>query len=317
MTSKRLSRLSATTQSQAEVFFIYHDVLSYFHAMIIRISNITMPKLVSIQTQYGIFSVDTERDGAVAHHLASGGHQKELIGLIGRLARPDAVFVDVGTHIGTISIPVAGKVAKVISFEPSPITFATLSRNISLNKVGNIQVIMKGLGKSPSHATLEPLYRGDSGSQTLSVGDGAIPITTLDVEVPRADIIKIDAQGTELEVLLGASKLIAGSRPLIIVEIDLSFLRQHGVGVGDLAAFFRTNGYRLFFVDDELFRVRWLWLATFLISPGAFLFGHHSTAFDILAVPDGREMPSHSWARLVARLARLNIADKIRRLKGK
>jgi FkbM family methyltransferase len=276
-----------------------------------------MSKLTNIQTPYGTFSVDPERDGAVAHHLAAGGHQKELIGLIASLARPDYVFVDVGAHIGTISIPISRSVSQVVSFEPSPITYATLLQNISQNRIGNIRAVMKAVGRSADRASLAPLYREDSGSQTLVVGEGAIPISTLDAEVAHADIIKIDAQGMELEVLMGAGKLISGSKPYVIIEIDLSFLMQHHATVGQLARFFKSKGYKLFHVDNRLARIGWLWLATFLISPGTYLLGHHSTAFDVLAVPTGIEMPARSWPWLVWSLFCLNMSDKIRRLKGK
>ena len=50
-------------------------------------------------------------------------------------------------------------------------------------------------------------------------GPGTIPMKTLDsYEFSDVDLIKIDVEGYELQVVKGAAKTIAQSRPIIILE---------------------------------------------------------------------------------------------------
>ena len=55
-------------------------------------------------------------------------------------------------------------------------------------------------------------------SHQLEIKSSLIKVRTLDSYDIRADFIKIDVEGSEIEVLLGAMKTIRKSRPVIMVE---------------------------------------------------------------------------------------------------
>jgi tRNA/tmRNA/rRNA uracil-C5-methylase (TrmA/RlmC/RlmD family) len=60
---------------------------------------------------------------------------------------PNDVFVDVGAHIGSYTIPVARKAQKVIAFEPNKHSFELLTKNIALNRLTNIEAYNTAVSK--------------------------------------------------------------------------------------------------------------------------------------------------------------------------
>ena len=79
-------------------------------------------------------------------------------------------------------------------------------------------------------------------------------IQRLDNVIPGSaiDALKVDAQGGELEVLLGAQKLLDSG--LLLAEVEVSFIERYMAQplFGDVAAFMRSHGFDLL----DLYRLR-------------------------------------------------------------
>jgi len=139
----------------------------------------------------------------------------------------NGVFIDVGSHIGKFTIPVAKMGANVISIEPHPDNFEVLVKNIRLNKVEN-KVIPMNIALSDEN-TKGKLYIGINSlrhSIVENYGKGSIRVTfnTLDniVEntgINRIDFIKIDVEGSELNVIKGGLKSIGKFKPNMVIEV--------------------------------------------------------------------------------------------------
>lgn len=151
---------------------------------------------------------------------------------------PNDVFVDVGAHIGTYTIPVAKKAQKVIAFEPHKDSFELLTKNISLNHLTNIAAYNIAVSKKRGAVSFmygkEPDYsRVIDGDQSWSgtVIDDArahnsnihlvntIDLDSILLKEDRVDWIKIDVEGHEMDVLEGAMQTIRMHKPKIIIEI--------------------------------------------------------------------------------------------------
>jgi FkbM family methyltransferase len=92
-----------------------------------------------------------------------------------------------------------------------------------------------------------------------------IPITTLndllkDSALPIPDIIKIDAEGLDLEVLKGASNFL-GKTEVFLVEAGVNN-KLIPNNIADVIDFMFKNGYRLFEITDMIrpFNPKALWL---------------------------------------------------------
>jgi FkbM family methyltransferase len=148
------------------------------------------------------------------------------------------IFVDVGAHIGTYTIPIAKKAQKVIAFEPNKYTFDLLTKNISLNHLTNI--VAYNLAASKKEGSLSFTYEDLPSWSRIIDGDQSTNVTvrenakghdnnihlvnTIDLDSvllkeDRVDWIKIDVEGHEMDVLEGAMQTIRIHKPKIVTEI--------------------------------------------------------------------------------------------------
>jgi FkbM family methyltransferase len=139
----------------------------------------------------------------------------------------DSWIVDVGANIGFFTVTFAGWLerGKVLALEPEPENFRRLQTIIAAGaldrRVEARQVAVaecQGLG----HLILSQESHAD---HRLGETGLPVPLDTLDSiwsELGRPDIrlIKIDVQGAECRVLLGAEALLNACRPALYIEID-------------------------------------------------------------------------------------------------
>ena len=248
-----------------------------------------MQSLKEFSTECGTFCVDTEKDRLMTSVLATDTCvQKDVLDVLLAFTKPGDTFVDIGAHIGTVSIPMALKGAKVISFEPSDDAFPLLTSNAKLNNV-SIDIRKKGVGEKRGDATLQTGVKGNAGSRSLVEG-GDVVVVPLDDEITHADTIKIDVEGMELYVLRGAEQLITKSQPIIVFEMNGIQMSFYKTKIQSVESFFRDHGYRLFLnKKGTLWEIGSLSLVTRLQFPGS-LFGR-GYLFDTVAIPIGREIP--------------------------
>jgi FkbM family methyltransferase len=154
-----------------------------------------------------------------------------------RYLSDDMVLFDIGAHVGFYSMLGSALLStdgQVHSFEPTPSTFATLTKNTSgLTNVTRHNVAM---GSTVGTTTFSDYGPGYSAYNTATPGGGqgisrtpimiSIPVTTLDTVCRDTglmpDVIKIDAEGFEPEILKGATSLLSlqnPSRPLLTLEV--------------------------------------------------------------------------------------------------
>ena len=142
------------------------------------------------------------------------------------------VFIDVGANLGKYTIFMGKKLGNkgfVISIEPENHTVKLLKQNIILNKLKNVVVVEKACSSKSGKSTLYlegTKYSG--GLHSLKkyphhVNEIEIEVETLDSIISRlgfkrVDLIKIDVEGSEVEVLEGAQKIIRKYHPKIICE---------------------------------------------------------------------------------------------------
>lgn len=141
-----------------------------------------------------------------------------------RLGRGDHV-IDVGANIGNHSLylaVVAG--CHIDAFEPDPVLSSAIGASARLNSIDDrISVHQLGIGSVRGFGHLVDRDETNIGAQRIEPspqGDDTIQIIRLDDMQweHRISAIKIDVEGMEHSVLLGASGLIDRDQPLIYVE---------------------------------------------------------------------------------------------------
>lgn len=200
------------------------------------------------------------------HHIAMqrGEFEPEETSLFKEEFQHADVFVDVGANIGFYSClaKVAGR--HVVAIEPLPKNLEHLFTNILANDWADIEVFPVGLSEHPGLATL---YGASStGASLIGSWAGAsryfkrtIPLSTLDILLGnrfsgKKIFIKIDVEGVEYSVLLGAAATIKlNPKPTWVIEVCLNEYHPDGINPNFQNTFnlFWLHGYEVRTADKN------------------------------------------------------------------
>ena len=176
------------------------------------------------------------------------GYEKEIFDELFRVLRRRSVFIDVGAHIGRYSFPVArfvGEDGIVVAIEPDPVSFRALLMGVKLNGLRNVLTLNVALGDREGKATLcQKLITATSSiiefnrcRRFVEVPLRRLDSIVEDLGLKRVDVIKIDAEGAEIQVLNGGVKTITRFKPFIVVEVRNRNIDQFKQIMGDLGYF--------------------------------------------------------------------------------
>jgi FkbM family methyltransferase len=161
-----------------------------------------------------------------------------------REAAIGGVMIDIGANIGRMSIPrvVLGDATVAYCVEPDPLNYACLVRNIRDNGLAGL-ALPDRLAIGDKNGTVR-LERAKSPGGHRVISDGTttgratmdVPMSTLDAWVDRVGIdlddlrfVKLDVQGGEVDVLAGASRVLACPHVAWQVEVDAERLEKRGL----------------------------------------------------------------------------------------
>jgi FkbM family methyltransferase len=173
------------------------------------------------------------------------------------LVRSGTTVIDGGANIGFHSIYFDHWVGegKVIALEPDARNFEMLNRTIRRYGLKHVETIRAAVTRvdGPVRLKVDPLHPGNHRISTT--GDGVeVPGVTIDRILaergwPEVSLIKIDTQGSELDVLRGAPVVIERSHPALVIEIDEKGLGQQGASLGELLLLLKAVQYEAYAFD--------------------------------------------------------------------
>ncbi len=201
---------------------------------------------VLLETAFGhLMLVDGGDTAIVPHLIRHGWFDRNLTNLIGSLLAPGMTFIDIGANCGTYTIFGAGKVGpqgRVIAVEASPRIAALLYESVVMNGLyGHCEVLPCAAGAEAGRVVLHQFANRQGGNTLLPhIAERAFErqgdtVTAVEIEcrpldaiiaerrLARIDLVKIDVEGFEHEVLLGARETLARYRPKLIVEWHNAF----------------------------------------------------------------------------------------------
>ena len=157
-----------------------------------------------------------------------------------------AAAIDIGANIGNHSLYFSDYFKHVYSFEPSPRTFKLLSINAEL--MNNITCFDVGISDSNRSAQLSSSGHnigGASVTEALTDPSQTVELRILDsfAELKDIKLIKIDVEGHELPVIMGAKNTILKNQPIILFEQHWSSFKN---GESPVIETLKTFGYQRF-----------------------------------------------------------------------
>jgi FkbM family methyltransferase len=191
----------------------------------------------------------------------TGEYERSLSRLVVELGATGGTFVDVGANIGYFSLLWAASLTgnRVHAFEASPRSLPLLSQNVHSNNLSDRIIIYDcALGRDTGSAAFDLGPEGVSGWGGLSLdpsGDNIVhvPVKRLDDIIGDAhiDLLKIDVEGADTWVLMGAKKLLR-AKHIKRIWFEQNAVRMKKLGIAEHAAqsFLRSLGYSARPVSD-------------------------------------------------------------------
>lgn len=144
-----------------------------------------------------------------------------------KLLTPDMILIEVGANIGALTVPLSRMCKQVIAIEPQFHCYLNLCGNLALNSIENVTPLNLAAGSKAGHVTMaahDPAkphnFGGVSMMEAIDGPAKTVAMIRLDDLGIKADALKIDVEGMELDVLTGAENLIKATRPIIQIEVD-------------------------------------------------------------------------------------------------
>jgi FkbM family methyltransferase len=181
------------------------------------------------------------------------------------LLRPGDVALDIGAHIGVVTMLMArlvGQAGRIHAFEPNPFAADLLLTSLERNAITNVDVHRVALGATedvlplvvpPGHiGNASFLHPADAG-ETVEVPVRPLSDVLDGVELTSIRLVKLDVEGYEREVLIGAKSLFESVPPGAIISECWSLNSPQGRA---LAQDLRELGYDVFAIARTLTRLR-------------------------------------------------------------
>lgn len=171
------------------------------------------------------FDLSNDLDAFMYDHLSRFGHyEAEVESILSEQITRDTTFIDVGANVGYFTLLCSRLARNVYAFEPVPAIFERLSNNVRLNGLGNIRAFQLAVSKEKSRLRLFESRISPGHDSTVKRLEHHTSIfvdaVSLDEEIDSSaqDIVmKVDVEGSEMDVLLGALGLIRSGRVSAIV----------------------------------------------------------------------------------------------------
>lgn len=200
-------------------------------------------------------------------------YEPEVSNFVIRCMRNGGVLIDVGAHLGFFSIlaaAVGGEKVSVVTCEPDPDNIQQIVANINLNKFENISILdrpvsdlnatvpfYKNLADSGGNALWDPaLYPGNDklkdNPHVISMETDTLNNIIRSLDCPKIKLIKIDTEGAEQKVLIGAGDLLIPEKVTYVIAEFHSFgLSQFGHNQNSLRQLMKERGYECFLMSQS------------------------------------------------------------------
>ena len=169
-------------------------------------------------------------------------------------------IIDIGANFGYHTLLFSRECSEnVYAFEPQIQNFNLLEDNITNNDIKNVILYNYACGNENCEIKM-PIFNCNS---SINMGDITPNLDCInnnfsitksiildDTKFPsKIDLIKLDVQGWEKKVLLGAINLLKKHKPILIVEIEYFQLEKTNTTCKELFDFIRDQDYYIFYLE--------------------------------------------------------------------
>jgi FkbM family methyltransferase len=198
------------------------------------------------------------------------GYEKELT-IIRKFSDKNKEAIDIGVYRGVYSYELAKYYKLVHSFEPNPLIYPYLKKNLTKiikniklynvalsEEIGEVNLRIPNRTNSLFHNNVEELYK--LGCATIhnenifkKYNEFKVKKNKLDNLIVSNNIgfIKIDVEGHELEVINGGINIITANKPILLIEIEEKHTKKN---INETINKINKLGYKSYYLEDNKFK---------------------------------------------------------------
>jgi FkbM family methyltransferase len=197
-------------------------------------------------------------DEAIQKSISVGGYEPDQTAWVKECLKPGSRYVDIGANFGyytTLAATLVGPSGSVFAFEPSPTAFHMLNDTITRNHLSNITLVQAAVTHKNGQLDLympvdSPVHSPSSFFSDPKFKKISVPAIALD-DFPAfkdglpIDMMKIDVEGSEPDVIMGAMGLLKSKTILnLVCEMNSGWLkRNQGASPLQLTKLIEDAGY--------------------------------------------------------------------------
>ncbi len=181
-------------------------------------------------------------------------------------SKKQPIIYDIGANYGYYSIKFSHEAKHIYSFEPVSHTYQVLKKNVEQNLIKNITPFQVGVSDSEQYLKIN-LYNSSGNNSIFNrtipdghplrvIGTEQIKLVQLDNfhfqnNLFPPDLIKIDVEGAELGVLLGARQILEKYHPILLIEYSPETSNDAGYARESLLQLLDAYQYLVFGLDED------------------------------------------------------------------
>lgn len=187
---------------------------------------------VIYNSENGIIALPIE-DTTIGKELGFKGNWdiKEITKIINSCESDDTIYV-IGTHVGTLLIPLAKKVNQIVGYEANENTFWFMQMNLCLNKIKNVSLFNYAVGDKKKEVKFYQNKVNTGGSKIKPIKDSilynydkpneviiqmiALDEHIKDLKLPQPSGFIMDIEGAEYFALQGMQTSLVSAKFLYI-----------------------------------------------------------------------------------------------------
>ena len=186
-----------------------------------------------------------------------GSEEGSIFPLMMKICKKKKCIIDIGAHIGLTTLPLSSVTTKksiIYSFEPSKINNKYLSLHLKKNNIENVRVINKLVGKKNSDKISFYESKQPTGMNSIIEIKNKSTIhnrkqVSLDSFIKKnklkPDLIKIDAEGSEIFILEGGENILKKYKPDIFLSVHKNHFKALNLNEEILLKIIRKIGYKI------------------------------------------------------------------------
>jgi len=225
-------------------------------------SGVTHPRHPAVRVETDVGPLLVHAHDRVIHAVLAetGVWEKEEADQLRALLAPGMAFVDIGAHVGYMTLVAAEAVGPSgwgVAVEPAPGNFELLRANLASAGVSGVCALpvaaWSETGRVPF--SLSDVNTGDHrayarpDSEMLDVLAFALDdVLPPDVNI---DVVKVDAQGTDHRAIRGMARMLARCRPVLVVEYWPPGIEELGDDPREVLQYYRDLGYEITVLGNE------------------------------------------------------------------